>query len=251
MNRPLLYLTGCALASGLSVVHADDAQPVHEFSGNVAVTSDYLFRGVSQTNEGIAIQGGLDYQHVPTGLYLGTWASSIDFNVNATDRASVEWDFYGGIAGEFANGVSWDVGGIFYYYPEQNEDDGARYNCLEFYGGLEYTFAEAPLQPTVGAKFSYSGDYFGGDDEALYSEGSLDLALPQEFGLGFHVGHAAVEGNKTFANGYDYTHWSVGLSKEVAGFGLDLSYNDTGDKDGPCRGNDLCQAVVFSVSRSF
>ncbi|MBT8419579.1 MAG: TorF family putative porin [Gammaproteobacteria bacterium] len=245
MKRSLLYMVGCAFASTLPIAHAD-TQPVHEFTGNAAITSDYLFRGYSQTNESPAIQGGFDYEHTPSGFYLGIWASNIDFDVD--DDSAIEMDFYGGISGAFANGVSWDVGGIYYYYPNQN-DNFADYDCLEFYGGLDYTFENSVLEPTVGVKLSYSSDYFNEDGDAFYPEASLDLALPQEIGLGFHVGRVDVDGDKTNPAGYDYTHWSAALSKEVAGFGLSLSYNDAND-DNACP-DDLCEAVVFSVSRGF
>nr|VFJ54720.1 MAG: conserved hypothetical protein [Candidatus Kentron sp. FW] len=241
---------GCILV--LPIAQAD-TQSVHEFSGNASITTDYLFRGVTQTNEGPAIQGGFDFTHVPSGFYLGTWASSVEFNSkNNTDDSSIEMDLYGGIGGEFSNGLSWDVGGIFYYYPDQNEDSGADYDCLEVYGGLGYTFAGSTLEPTVGIKFSYSDDYFGEDGDSLYSEGSLDLSLPKDFGLGFHMGFLDVDGGKTNTNGFSYAHTSMALSKKLAGFDFDLSYSRMFDSDDcPATDKGFCKAVVFSASRSF
>nr|VFK57756.1 MAG: conserved hypothetical protein [Candidatus Kentron sp. TUN]VFK60969.1 MAG: conserved hypothetical protein [Candidatus Kentron sp. TUN]VFK66362.1 MAG: conserved hypothetical protein [Candidatus Kentron sp. TUN] len=249
-GRFLPCTVGCFFA--LSVAHAD-TQPVYDFSGNMMLTTDYLFRGVSQTDEGPAIQGGFDYSHTPSGFYLGAWASSIEFNTaNNTNDSSIEVDLYGGIAGEFSSGISWDIGGIYYYYPDQNEDTiNGDYNYWEVYGELGYMFSGSTLKPAIGTKFSYSNDYFGEDGSSLYSEGSLDLSLPNDFGLGFHLGLMDVDGGKTTPRGYDYMHASTTLSKEVAGFDLDLSYNRAFDK-GDCPGNkDFCEAVVLSVSRNF
>nr|VFK41460.1 MAG: conserved hypothetical protein [Candidatus Kentron sp. TC]VFK57034.1 MAG: conserved hypothetical protein [Candidatus Kentron sp. TC] len=235
----------------LPVAYAD-TQSVHEFSANAAITTDYLFRGVSQTNENPAIQGGFDYTHAPSGFYLGTWVSSVEFDTNDnTGDAFVEMDFYGGIAGEFANGVSWDIGGIYYYYPNQKENFGGDFDCLEVYGGLGYTFDAAALQPTVGVKLSYSNDYFGEDGNSLYSEGSLELSLPLDFGLGFHLGFSDVEGDKTTPKGYDYLHGSTTLSKRIAGFNFALSYHGAIGEDNCPANKDLCKALVLSASHNF
>ncbi|MBE0616861.1 MAG: hypothetical protein IH608_02885, partial [Proteobacteria bacterium] len=79
------------------------------FSGNVAMTSDYVFRGISQTDSNPAIQGGFDYAS-PVGLYVGTWASNVAFGGN------IEMDWYGGFSNEVA-GFSYDLGVIYYAYP--------------------------------------------------------------------------------------------------------------------------------------
>nr|VFK08407.1 MAG: conserved hypothetical protein [Candidatus Kentron sp. LPFa]VFK24625.1 MAG: conserved hypothetical protein [Candidatus Kentron sp. LPFa] len=248
-TKLLPYAIGCLFA--LSVAHADTPS-VHEFTANASITTDYLFRGVSQTNEDPAIQGGLDYTYTPSGFYLGTWISSVDFDTDGnTGDAFIEMDFYGGITGEFANGVSWDIGGIYYYYPNQKENSGGDFDCLEVYGGLGYTFSGAALQPTVGVKLSYSNDYFGEDGNSLYSEGSLALSLPRDFGLGFHLGFSDVEGDKTTPKGYDYIHGATTLSKEIAGFDFVLSYHSAIGQDDCPANKDLCKALVFSAARSF
>jgi len=250
MREVLCGTAGCFLA--LPIAYADaDPQPVHDFSANATITTEYLFRGISQTSEDPALQIGFDYTHTPSGFYLGTWASNIAFDKhNDADDSFLELDFYGGVAGEFGNGISWDVGGLYYYYPDQ--EDHPNYNCLEVYGGLDYTFDNSALKPTVGVKLSYSNDYFGEDGNSLYSEGSLGLSLPQDFGLGFHLGFANVEGDRTTPNGYDYLHGSATLSKELGGFDLALSYHGVvNQSDCPATNKDFCKAVVFSASRSF
>ena len=104
--------------------HAAIAQDsAHTFSANVALTSDYVYRGISQSDEGPAIQGGFDYSH-STGWYLGAWGSSIEFFENrggATfacspncKEGSVEVDLYGGNKGSLSKRLSYDAGLLYY-----------------------------------------------------------------------------------------------------------------------------------------
>src|SRR5690606_3800728 len=89
-----------------------------EVSANVTLATDYVFRGISQTDEKGAIQGGFDWAG-ETGLYAGIWAS----NVNFGGDASTEMDYYGGYAGETASGIGYDVGFIYYDYEGESELD--------------------------------------------------------------------------------------------------------------------------------
>ncbi|MBT6088025.1 MAG: hypothetical protein HOH20_00460, partial [Rhodospirillaceae bacterium] len=107
--------TTAVLLAGLSFgivasASAQDSSLPGAFSGNVTLTSDYVFRGFTQANEDPAIQGGLDWES-GTGLYLGTWGSNVNFGDG--DEASVELDVYGGYAGE-GDGFTYDVGFIYY-----------------------------------------------------------------------------------------------------------------------------------------
>ena len=74
--------------------------PTTPFTANVGVVSDYLFRGISQTKGAPAIQGGFDYSH-SSGLYAGTWLSSVSWYSDTVAGASksVEFDVYGGYKG--------------------------------------------------------------------------------------------------------------------------------------------------------
>ncbi|MBT7952880.1 MAG: hypothetical protein HN764_14725 [Gammaproteobacteria bacterium] len=222
-------------------VYAEDSP--HEFSANVSMLTDYLYRGISQTNENFALQGGFDYAHAPTGVYVGTWASNIDF------AESLEIDIYGGISGELGNGISWDVGGLYYMYPGSNAQPEEDF--FEAYANLGYTFKNIQLEPTVGAGVAYSPDFFGEDGDGVYVYGSLDLSLPNDFGLSFYVGHQDIEGDKLSGPaGFDYVHYSIGISRSFGPADLSISWNDASDE---CDGgtNELCQAVVFSVGSSF
>ena len=237
----------CLMASALvlsaPVVSAEDSP--HEFSANVALSTDYLFRGISQTDGGPAISGGFDYTYTPWGFYAGTWASSIDF----ADTSPVEIDYYGGFAGEFSGGIAWDIGAIYYDYPQGDDTAlGADLEYIEAYGSLEYTF-EGSWEPTVGVFVAYSPDFFGETDDAVAVEGSLGLALPVwGLSLSSTVGYQDVDDIG------EYEYWSVGLSKDLSIFTFDVTYSGTGDTDDDfCAGGlDLCDdTVVFSVSSSW
>ncbi len=203
-------------------------------------TTDYLYRGISQTSEQPAIQGSVDYSHEPSGLYLGGWGSNVDF------AASSEFDIYGGIAGELANGMRWDVGGVYYIYPGSSAQPEE--NFVEVYFNTGYTFAY-PYQPTLAAGLAYSPDFFGEDGAAVYVYGSVDFSLPHDFGLSFHVGYQDVAGDQTTGPaGFNYSHYSIGLGRQFGQWEVSASWNDAEDD---CGGGGICQAVVASISVGF
>ena len=109
-----------------SVAFAEEQ--MHDISTNVAIATDYMYRGGSQTTEQPAISGGFDYGH-SSGVYAGVWASNVDFG----NSANIEIDYYGGIAGELSNGIGWDVGGLYYSYPgvKSSDDVGGDFDFFE------------------------------------------------------------------------------------------------------------------------
>lgn len=228
-----LMPTGLATALALSAASASA-----EFSANVALTSDYLFYGISQTTEGWAISGGMDYTHEETGIYFGTWASTVDFNIPAADPAHIELDAFAGVAGEFDGGLSWDVGVWYYGYPDQDEGD---YDYFELYASFGYTF-EGSLEPTLSVGVNVSPDFFGETGTSFYPKIALDLSLPHDFGFYAKYAYLTVDDIDL-----DYGHYSVGFTKSFGGLDFDVSYNDA---DSEC-GGDLCDAFVFTVSKSF
>ena len=154
-----LFRAGVALAAMLAV--AGTAAAEGEWSGNVALSTDYVWRGVSQSNEDMAISGGFDYAN---GIfYAGTWASNIDFE-DGSD-SNVELDLYAGVASEFSNGVSWDLGVIYYSYPDSDDED---LDFVELQAALGYAF-EGGVE--VGGAV-----YWDPDNESVYVEGSAGYA---------------------------------------------------------------------------
>ncbi len=234
-------LMAAALLSTFTFAHAEGT---HEFNGNVALTTDYMYRGFTQSNEGPAISGGLDYGHV-SGFYAGVWASSIEFNPSTDNASSIEVDVYAGFGGGFGDsGVSYDVGGLYYLYPEQNEDVGASYDFFELYGRLGYSFND---MVSTGLYLAYSPDFYGETGTGIYVAANLDLALSQGFGVSFNIGNQDVDDANT-----NYTHWSAGVSKEVGAFGFDMTYYDMFNANEDCGvDTDICDGVVFTVSSSW
>ena len=200
-----------------------------EWSGNVALTTDYVWRGISQSNEDFAIQGGFDYSN---GMfYAGTWASNVDFSDEPEDT-NLEVDLYGGLAGETESGISWDVGFIYYAYPDTDESD---IDFIELQGALGYTFASGV---SVGGAV-----YWDPDNENIYVEGSAGYSLTDEFSVDASVG------NYSFDGGGDYTNWSLGGTYSLpAGIDVDLRYWDTDGDD--IYGSIAEERVVLTLAKS-
>ena len=234
----------CLLVS--TPVLAEEHSPV-ELSANVGYFSDYIYRGGSQTADGAAIQGGFDMSH-ESGLYIGTWASNVDFG----NSANIEIDFYGGISGELPNGISWDVGALYYWYPgvKDSDDSGGDFDFYDIYAGLGYTLP-GDMAPNIGFGIAYTPDYFGEVGDATYYTVDLGLSLPGDFSLAFQFGYQ--DNDEEARAGTSYSHASVGVSKDIGIFTIDASYyfdvNDT--KEFWVRGDDAPDAFVFSVSSSF
>jgi uncharacterized protein (TIGR02001 family) len=187
-------------------------------SGSVALTSDYVFRGVSQTNGNPAGQGGID---LTCGkFYLGAFTSNVDFGFDAT----LEVDIYGGY--KFNTGrINWDVGFIYYTYPGMNSADDADYLELKLSASTDITKG-GTLTGTV----FYSPEYTLATGAAWTFEGSYSQALPKV--SIFSPTFSATVGNVSLTDiDVDYTYWNVGVS---LGFrekwSLDLRYWDTSDQ---------------------
>ena len=227
---------------------SQDKQSDHEFGATIAFTTNYMFRGVTQSDNKPAGQGEISYAYNPLGFYAFIWASNVDFD---DDDTNIEIDYGFGFAGEFSNKLGWDVGFLYYNYPDSSNQPDLDY--LELYAGLSYTLENLPMSPALGGKFSYSPDYFGEDGDAIYIEGDISFSLPYDIALAFHVGYLDVDGEDTSGpEGLDYTGYSVGLSKEIFGLNADVTYTNTGDQTDACGDTNWCDAhVVFSLSKDF
>ncbi len=187
-----------------------------EVTGNIGVVSNYFFRGFSETDGGAAVQGGLDFE-TDGGIYLGTWASNVDFG----DGTTYELDLYLGFAGELGNGLGYDVGYNQYLYPDApgSSSFGEVYGELSFglfSGGLAY-----PIHDSSDSALE-TGD--------LYFHAAIEFALVDDYSLGFLVGRTAFDD----AEAESYTHFTATLGKETAALGafsLNMEYEDTFDKD--------------------
>ena len=235
-------LATAGLASAAEPLVEESAIP-GEFSANVALTSEYYFRGLSQTDDAPAIQGGFDYSvdiAPPASLYLGVWGSNVDFNDGA-DGATVETDLYGGLNGSIGDtGISWDAGLIYYAYP--GAASSLDYDFYELQGSLGYDFGVA----STTASLNYSPDNFGDSGKAYYPKLALEVPVGPVT-LDGYIARQYIEKNDVFGVP-DYTEWNLSATTSIAGFDATVAYSDTnisGDPDGQTG------AVIFTIARSF
>lgn len=233
MKKTSIALAIGSLTLGAMAMTATTAAIAAEASGNIALSTDYKFRGISQS-DGEAISGGFDVAF-DNGFYIGTWGSSIEDWGNG-----LELDYYAGYGGEFNESVSYDVGLLAYTYP--NEDSGdLDYN--EIYGSI------GVADFTLG--FAYSDDYFAGTGDFTYLYVDYSYALSESYSLDLHLGDNAIDDEDAFGTP-DYMDYSIGVSTSFEGLDLSLSYIDTDLSTDECfGGDDLCDgSVVFTLSKS-
>ncbi len=228
--KKLILASAVTAAFVGSFAHAEDAPPPNNVVAyNVGVASDYRYRGISQTRFEPALQGGVDYTNNPTGLYAGTWLSTIKWikdNVAATGggKGPVEWDLYGGKRGDIGAGFNYDVGGLYYYYPTNNYANyspNKNANTFELYGQVGYGPGYL--------KYSHALTTLFGTADSQNS-GYLDLSVNPDLGNGFtlnlHAGRQKVTGDAAGTQAkdfYSYTDWKVGVTKAFDPIGLSVS----------------------------
>ncbi|SRR5450830_169938 len=239
--KKLILATAIAASFVTSFARAEDPpKPDNEVTFNAAVVSDYRYRGLTQTRFDPALQVGADYTNNPTGLYAGTWMSTIKWIKDAgtvagtNTKGPVEWDLYAGKRGDIGAGFTYDVGGLYYYYPTNTlANSGVKNaNTFELYGqvgyGPGYFKYSQSLTNLFGNVDSKNSQYFdlGANFDTFY--GTV---------LGLHVGHQSIKGSNAGVSNsqYSYSDWKVGLSKtfdDLAGITLGVAYVGTNLKKG-------------------
>ncbi|WP_158249290.1 TorF family putative porin [Amnimonas aquatica] len=202
-------------------------------AGSVAFTSDYKYRGISQTSSGPAVQGGLTLSH-DSGLYAALWGSSINFADSGLELdPSVGYAFSAG-------GLDFDVGVLQYGYPGSKEDDLA---FTEVYGSVAYAGAKLGV--------AYSPNFFGASGKATYTYVSYGTEVGG-LGLTAYVGYQTIEDNATYG-AEDYIDYKLALSKEVSGLTFEVAYigTDLSDKDFGGDATDKDGKVIATVSKAF
>lgn len=223
------------------------------FSANFWGVSEYFFRGISQTDDKPAAQGGFDYSvdldkvglDMAKGIsgYLGIWGSNVDFNEpNTTNGASIETDWYGGLQGDslFNTGISWNAGFIYYWYP------GAMASLHEnYYEGLVSLSYDFGMFSTT-ASYNYSPNNFGDSGSAHYPKFEVDVPLGKYFTLSAYFARQYIQDNSKFGLP-DYNEYNVKLATKIAGFDTFIAYKDTSIKH-----VDSAAGMVYAgVGRSF
>ncbi|MEQ8432740.1 MAG: TorF family putative porin [Oceanicaulis sp.] len=204
--------------------------------GNVALVSDYRFRGVSLSDKSIALQGGLDLGW-DAGFYAGLWGSSIE----PVGSSELELDLYGGYGGETAGGVAYDIGFLVYTYPDESD---AFYG--EFYGSLGKAYGR--FGNTIGFAYAPEQDNIGDDDNLyLYYAGETLLEAVDGLSLSYGLGWETGAFGDLDGDGDDKWDWSVGLTY-ASSLGIDfgIAYIDTTEDT-----NISEEQIVLSIGRSF
>lgn len=255
MGKAKMKFTKAILAAALlllpaTVARADDAAPAapaaeeetgpfakQNFTGTLWWTTDYMFRGISNTRNHPAVQGEMDWTY--EGFYLSGWMSNTEFQT-----AHLETDGYFGYrfnAGMFA----FDFGGLYYGYPGGRNlaaNAQGKFTDVDYWEGKAAvsTTLDMDLSPAFGLQVYISPDFSGNDGTAEAVYGTFGLALPYGINFSSGVGYQNVSGDQssgtsqgivkpdgTILDGYDYVWWNAGVNTDYKGFHFDLSYYDT------------------------
>lgn len=261
---PILALAVTALAPMRALAQSTPADaaaatPTHTLHANVALASEYRYRGIAQTDGDPALQGGFDYAHA-SGVYLGTWASNVSWLADSHDdvSSSLEVDVYGGYKGTLG-AFGYDVGVLRYLYPGSYPGGFVSPHTTELYVAGSWRMLTLKYSHALTNLFGFA------DSEGA---GYVDLAGNFDVGAGFalvaHVGHQAIpsgsQGGVRIRSSSDcsYTDWKLGVAKSWVGLDWGLSYVDTDAKAGAgecyrsARNRDLGKGtVVLTVGKTF
>ena len=243
MRKSLITTAVLGALAAPSFVFAADAAPAPDLTVayNVGLYSQYIFRGLTQTNHKPALQGGFDLNH-KSGLYVGGWASNISWlRDNGSSSlydtgGSLEIDLYGGFKTD-VSGVGIDLGALQYYYPGALNKSFDEANTTELYGSLSYGWLQAKVSGVVskdawgfGKKYNAGTN---GDDErgTYYAELNANIPLA-DTGLTalVHVGRQEFNQAKSSRTNPEasYTDWKLGLTKAFDnGINIGAYYTDT------------------------
>jgi uncharacterized protein (TIGR02001 family) len=208
--RTLLAAAVCAAGVGLcqSAAAAD-----FDFSVNGAATTDYVFRGVSQSNGQFTVQGGADVTYGPG--YAGVWASGVDFG----DGTDAEVDLYGGVKHAY-KGFNFDVGFIYYGYVGQ--PTGSPWDYWEGKVAVSHAVGKGSL----GAAVFYSPEFTGKTGDAFYTEVNASYPVVDKVTVSGAFGHQEIDLAPSFNT------WNVGGTIAITdNLSLDVRYWDTDSHD--------------------
>jgi uncharacterized protein (TIGR02001 family) len=229
-----------------SKIAEDEPGSAFTFTGNVALATQYRFRGVNLSGSEIAIQGGFDVAHA-SGLYAGTWASTLDNDT--VGYGSIELDLYGGWTGEVSEGLTADVGFIAYTYPDAPAGD---FDYYEVFANLAFTLG--PAATTVGVNYDPKQDGldFGGlTRDNLYIYSDVGVGIPDTpVTINAHLGYT--DGSLSFEANSKSWDWSIGASMPLVGpLTAGVAYVDAEADVATGAFNPTSSAVVATLSAAF
>jgi uncharacterized protein (TIGR02001 family) len=228
-SLPALLLV-TLIAASWNVTAAEEAKSPHTYTGNVGLYSQYVFRGLTQTNQKPALQGGFDYAH-SSGFYAGNWNSNVSWISDGAQTfaagptsASLESDFYGGYKANITDDIPYDVGVLRYQYWGTYPSGFTKPDTSEIYASIGYKWATL--------KYSYSvGDTFGIADSKGSDYIELNASVPAgKWTIAAHVGKQRYKGpNRT---DLDYNDYKLGATYDIGdGYTLGLAGTNSNAKD--------------------
>jgi uncharacterized protein (TIGR02001 family) len=255
MLKKLLAVTVLAASSGAVFAEEAPALPLGlSFSGSAAVTTDYRFRGVTQTLNDPAVQAGFTLSH-ETGLYFGLWGSNVKFG---SDSPSLELDPSLGFSTtleSFSSKPVLDFGVVYYNYPSESD-----LNWTEFYGKL--TFADVlTAGDSLLTNINYTNDYAAADTSSWNVNAGYSMPFGDTgFGGVASVGYTAVDDKNKYSFGDEdnYVDWKVGVTygfKSIPGATAELaavgSNIDLGSEASSADNRTVETGAVFTLTKTF
>ncbi len=229
---------------------ADDAKAAAALTFNAAATSDYRYRGISQTRLQPALQGGADYLHNASGIYVGAWASTIKWTQDAGGDGDVELDLYAGKRSQLPAGLGYDVGVLTFVYPSNklaSVPGLVSANTTEVYGQLSYGPALVKYSHAVTSLFGFVDSKNSG-----YLDVTANLEARDGLVVNLHAGRQRVAHNSAAS----YTDWKIGVTREFGVVTGALAYVGTNAGKlayaSPATGKFLGKsALVLTLGKTF
>jgi uncharacterized protein (TIGR02001 family) len=240
----------CASGPAFAENDAAGARADADITANIAVVTDYRYRGISQTRLQPALQGGVDYTHNASGLYAGSWLSTIKWTKDAGGSGDIEWDIYGGKRGQLSDAISYDVGVLGYVYASNGLDHVAGFvdaHTAEIYGQLGYGPAYIKYSHAVTNLFGFVDSKNSG-----YLDIGANLDAGEGYTINLHAGHQKVSHNSAAS----YTDWKVGVTKDFGAATCALAVIGTNASESayasPANGKFLGKtALQLTISKTF
>src|SRR5262245_7088600 len=243
---PIAALAAFAATPALAE-EAGPPDPTLKVSGGVTLASQYRFRGISLSDEHVALQGTINVNH-KSGFYAGVWGSNID-GWGELGGSNLELDLYGGWKGEVTKGVTLDAGVLYYAYPGSK---GGDFEFFEPYAKVSGNLG--PVTATVGATYAWEQDALADNDNLyLFNDNSLPIK-GTPITLTSHIGYSS--GGSALAAGDDYVDWALGATAAWKNLTFGVSYVDTNIDEAQALSvgatKDIVDsAIVATLSASF
>jgi uncharacterized protein (TIGR02001 family) len=217
------------LTAEADVADVAEEETESNFSWNLALTSDYVFRGVSQNARDPALQGGLDYAFGDTGFYVGAWGSNVDFGPGSPD---IEIDTYVGWNTDMTDSLNLDIMLTRYNYYGEDEVDFGAIDYNELIGVLTWN-------EMIAFTAAYTNDYSNSGISSTYVNITGEWEVADSFNFTAGVGRS------DFEDIDGYTDWMLGINRDFGRVNAALNYYDTNvDLDG----ERLSDALVLTFT---